>query len=443
MYIALGLLAVACIALVAFGWRGVRQGDTPHCRRCDYNLTGNETGQCPECGRPVEQGVVFGERRRRRIPIVIGLIGMLVVGGMGYVQFRNVSILKSLPNSAVSFLARWGSKDAFDEAMDRLEGKLTDVDEALLLEAFRRARECPSPATGKCADWCKLLVRAWYSGNLSGHEAQYCEFFLDSPTLIVEPMFAGDKAVRASVEFSLPCAAASEAEDLRLWITTQDERMRIQSRCGGDPVDYSVTGHGYLIDLMGLTFRSNKEIHCAIHAGDYMIDYSGRTCLRTTRGTGTACCREFTLQERATASPLEFGSGDLPDMAATIRESLEIGPALVSHDNANGAWFMFHTITIRARKPAPTSMAFEVFAVSEGAQAAIGTLCTSEGDSRAEFEDPENGVDLDGQEFNILLRFSPDVARECKIQNAWVGEVDLGPYYLEPLPPKFRRSGGQ
>jgi hypothetical protein len=26
---------------------------TPHCPRCSYNLTANESGQCPECGTPI------------------------------------------------------------------------------------------------------------------------------------------------------------------------------------------------------------------------------------------------------------------------------------------------------------------------------------------------------------------------------------------------------
>lgn len=39
----------ACGALIAFGFRRptIRAG---HCRHCGYNLTGNVSGRCPECG---------------------------------------------------------------------------------------------------------------------------------------------------------------------------------------------------------------------------------------------------------------------------------------------------------------------------------------------------------------------------------------------------------
>jgi len=37
--------------------RDWHEGDiTPHCRNCDYDLTGNVTGRCPECGTPIPYG---------------------------------------------------------------------------------------------------------------------------------------------------------------------------------------------------------------------------------------------------------------------------------------------------------------------------------------------------------------------------------------------------
>jgi hypothetical protein len=45
------------IVLVAFPtavlWRRDHRRFSPgHCRKCGYNLTGNVTGRCPECGTP-------------------------------------------------------------------------------------------------------------------------------------------------------------------------------------------------------------------------------------------------------------------------------------------------------------------------------------------------------------------------------------------------------
>ena len=50
-----GSIAVA-LALGRFLWRNERLfvGDEPLCRACRYNLRGNVSGVCPECGTNVE-----------------------------------------------------------------------------------------------------------------------------------------------------------------------------------------------------------------------------------------------------------------------------------------------------------------------------------------------------------------------------------------------------
>jgi len=50
-----GITAVLPTAwLVAWGRRFVRRGRPGHCRECSYNLAGNTSGVCPECGKAVE-----------------------------------------------------------------------------------------------------------------------------------------------------------------------------------------------------------------------------------------------------------------------------------------------------------------------------------------------------------------------------------------------------
>ena len=39
----------------AFLWRRDRPYKPGHCEKCGYNLTGNVSGTCPECGTPVER----------------------------------------------------------------------------------------------------------------------------------------------------------------------------------------------------------------------------------------------------------------------------------------------------------------------------------------------------------------------------------------------------
>ena len=52
--IPLWLPLVALLLLTLWLWhRGRRRPRPGHCRRCDYDLTGNVSGVCPECGTPI------------------------------------------------------------------------------------------------------------------------------------------------------------------------------------------------------------------------------------------------------------------------------------------------------------------------------------------------------------------------------------------------------
>ena len=57
------LLAVLLLAVLLW-WLDRKKYPPGHCPRCGYNLTGNESGVCPECGRAVEASRA-GEGTRR------------------------------------------------------------------------------------------------------------------------------------------------------------------------------------------------------------------------------------------------------------------------------------------------------------------------------------------------------------------------------------------
>lgn len=75
------LIAGGGVALVGVGLRGRLVNPRPHCRRCNYELTGlRHTRRCPECGARIGSRAnrVRGLRRRRSGPILVGLALLLI-----------------------------------------------------------------------------------------------------------------------------------------------------------------------------------------------------------------------------------------------------------------------------------------------------------------------------------------------------------------------------
>ncbi len=57
LYLPLWLpLSALAVATAALWWLDRRRYRPGHCTHCGYNLTGNTTGRCPECGTPARAG---------------------------------------------------------------------------------------------------------------------------------------------------------------------------------------------------------------------------------------------------------------------------------------------------------------------------------------------------------------------------------------------------
>jgi len=62
LWMSLGLVGVPTVVL---WWRDRRRIPPGHCRKCGYNLTGNVSGVCPECGTAVAETRGRGDTARR------------------------------------------------------------------------------------------------------------------------------------------------------------------------------------------------------------------------------------------------------------------------------------------------------------------------------------------------------------------------------------------
>jgi len=76
------LLFIPGAFLLKRGWWPRRVGDTPHCSKCDYILSGDQS-RCPECGTVADwKTVVRGDRHRRALMAAVGGAMMFLGGGV-------------------------------------------------------------------------------------------------------------------------------------------------------------------------------------------------------------------------------------------------------------------------------------------------------------------------------------------------------------------------
>lgn len=120
LWLLAAVLAVGGLALLWFGIWPRRRGVEPRCRGCDYNLTGNVSERCPECGRTLgPHAIVHGTRRKRPWRIGIGVLLLLLAGGTTVPNFVQIDWYAHLPAGWV--LSELDSPATFDRAWTELQ----------------------------------------------------------------------------------------------------------------------------------------------------------------------------------------------------------------------------------------------------------------------------------------------------------------------------------
>ena len=136
------LAAGGGLVVCLVGLRGWREGDTPFCKRCAYNLTGLVSERCPECGAPTDpDGIVYGVRRRRWLLIVGGTVPLVVclwfLSVITYQHARRINLHRYYPFGWVLTDARNGKAPAFYELIRR--EKADELPDAKLVQLVETA----------------------------------------------------------------------------------------------------------------------------------------------------------------------------------------------------------------------------------------------------------------------------------------------------------------
>lgn len=131
LFVLFGLLMLtAGLALLKKGLRPRRKGTDPHCRHCEYNLTGNVSGICPECGHPwTPDAVAIGHRQRSPRRAVAGSLSLLAACLWFLIpvadRIGSFNYFSLLPTRAVLLFVDSSGKGAGQKAVDDIAARLT------------------------------------------------------------------------------------------------------------------------------------------------------------------------------------------------------------------------------------------------------------------------------------------------------------------------------
>jgi hypothetical protein len=235
--IVLSLLCGAGIVLTAIALRPKRVGETPHCPKCGYNLTGLITEvklvRCPECGVTSRMANLRrGERHVSRRMLGAGLI-LILIGGApmisgGVAVVRGVDIYQYLPARVLAACLGWGDAKIVKASVAELQGRLATGGlsaEALdaLIEACleeQERTEARKDISSKIIDWLGLpsVANAMTAEQKERMYANLCRDFRLEARRVVE---CGE---------DIPFALISR----RLIPVGYDVEWQVKARCNGE-----------------------------------------------------------------------------------------------------------------------------------------------------------------------------------------------------------------
>lgn len=137
--VAFALTFLTGLILFIRGLRGRWLDSHPYCRKCRYNLTGQTSEKCPECGMELSgDTVAFRIRKRRRISLTFGGIILSIIFltiaplGIGSVRAKlsNPKRYEYYPLSVLLYFAERDDAAAFDELFRRHDKDLYSQEQA-------------------------------------------------------------------------------------------------------------------------------------------------------------------------------------------------------------------------------------------------------------------------------------------------------------------------
>jgi hypothetical protein len=429
---ALAMLAVGLV-LLKIGWLPRRRGSEPHCRRCGYDVTGNVSGRCPECGAELagRRSVVTGMRPRRAGVALLGFA--IALGGLGMGSPRAWRIAKSVEwyHHVPAF---WVLRElnsprpgvpmrAFDELKRRWgAGELNEVRRRQFVDRLLQSEVDQSlPSLKAKDDAFKFLLELARADELSPEDRERFWGQVAESVLRVRPRVRYDERVPWQVS-----AVRHRAQRQMWWLRFEIGEVNVDGvrvetservpRLGPDSGVLTVrplsdppqsTGGSLAVQPEG---RHTLGIQVSVH----VLELERGGPRRLYKGTFPLSA-QFEVAPQGT-DPVR--AVDDPTMAGTLRAS--ISPAGLAVDGDRGQ------LRLRiATRTLPADIAFDVFLRSaDGAERKLGALIAAKGTSTEELLWTGGTLNPVPVAARIVLRSNEYLVRRTLDQfELWKGEL--------------------
>ena len=427
------LLAVAAIINGLLIRRHARRpiGAAPHCRRCDYLLTGNTSAVCPECGLALtEDNVIRGERfAKRRLfwsGTVLLLIGLLIVvalaaDGLKHYDWYRLRFTAGVLRDAGSIKFADADRAWTELERRRRAGGLAESDEQEITQfavdryaQFNNASAAPSPILWELENY---LANRAAVGKLS--DAQADQFFKAAVyiQMRLRPyVFAGDRAPVQILARGLGYSGGqvwSRQFIQNLTVSGEPEVGR-----GDEPLaTYNLAGNSRFLlkprppGDYSLTMVQRSQVF----AGTPRDHQNSRLLREWTTTTQT------TLHVIARDPAKDVQLVEKPELTAIMKRSIQLKHLIYRSDSAT------LTVVIDFRT-LPEDVAFDVFARYDGHDYLLGEETVHKGENLEAllFSNAFEHLRPSPSHLDIILRPNPAAARKTTdIFQIWNGQIIL------------------
>jgi len=423
--LALLLLFPLGLWLLRIGLWPRRKGDTPHCRTCDYNLTGLTSDRCPECGTGLDAAmVVIGSRRRRPGLAVAGAVMCLPALACLALQAVRVNWYGLRPTAWVIGDAQSSGMAAANRAWRELDrrdqkGSLKPSHRGRLIEAGLREQGAATP--GPCmAEFVEYLGKCYAAGLLS--ETQRTAFFQQgmAHSLAVRPR------VRAGRKIPFTWQTQMRLPYPRFWRRMTGGDTLIDGVLVGSGAHFGSKGRGQTLGSGG------QAVGCDV-PGRHMLKIVARVALYEGDALEEATSRLCYESEIAVEAPFDVLDAGAPDCTRAVDD-----PALTDRLAACITFRDFRVYS-RPRDSAspvglngmvdvagalPVGIAFDVFVRLGDREIRIGSLACPAGKSQHSFGVSATLEELPGTTVDVILRASHEAAENSlNVFEYWQGEL--------------------